>query len=288
MSKLILGTVQFGLNYGINNSIGQLDKDKVFDLLKVAYNHGIRSLDTAEIYGNAHEIIGDFHKKNKASSFKIITKLPHKISTNDIKIKVFQYIDKLNINSIDVLMFHSFDSFEDNYKSLECLESLKLRGVIKNIGVSVYNNTQLEALLNEDLITVIQLPFNLLDNVNIRGDLLQRLKRKGKSIHTRSAFLQGLFFKDINDETPIVQKLKDELQVLNQITDEFRCSIEELALGYCLGQQNIDNVIIGVDSVFQLNKNMKASSYIIESEAVERINSIRVQNLELLNPSLWG
>ena len=64
-SKLILGTVQFGLDYGINNNSGKLKKNEVLELLKISYNHGIRTLDTAELYGNAHEIIGDFHKKNK-------------------------------------------------------------------------------------------------------------------------------------------------------------------------------------------------------------------------------
>ena len=78
-NKLILGTVQFGLKYGINNTIGKLKKDEVLSLMKVAYNSGIRILDTAEAYGNAHQLIGDFHNKNDNLKFKIITKFPHKI-----------------------------------------------------------------------------------------------------------------------------------------------------------------------------------------------------------------
>ncbi len=287
-NKLILGTVQFGLKYGINNTIGKLKKDEVLSLMKVAYNSGIRILDTAEAYGNAHQLIGDFHNKNDNLKFKIITKFPHKIKLSLIGTKIIEYLDLLHVKTLDVIMFHSFESFQSNYKALNSLNELKSNGLINNVGVSVYTNAQLESLLNEDLITVVQLPFNLLDNSNVRGDLINRLKEKGKIIHTRSAFLQGLFFKKITDKNPIVQELKTELELLNQISVGLNCSMEELALSYCIKQKNIDNVIIGVDSISQLNANIKAASYEVNEEALKCINNIDVENLELLNPSLWN
>jgi aryl-alcohol dehydrogenase-like predicted oxidoreductase len=63
--------------------------------------------------------------------------------------------------------------------------------------------------------------------------------------------------------------------------------MEELALSYCLHQENIDNVIIGVDSILQLNANIKASSYNISQDDIKVINNIQVKDLDLLNPSLW-
>ena len=206
-SKLILGTAQFGLKYGINNTIGKPQKDEVLSLLKVAYNSGIRVLDTAEAYGNAHQLIGNYHKKQHNFKFKIITKFPHSIKHNLIKSKVIEYLDLVNVKTLDIIMFHSFDSFKSNYNALNTLNELKSDGLINNIGVSVYTNAQLESLINEDLITVVQLPFNLLDNFTVRGDLINKLKEKGKIIHTRSAFLQGLFFKKITDNLSIVQAL---------------------------------------------------------------------------------
>lgn len=287
-SKLILGTVQFGLKYGINNTIGKPKKEEVLSLLKVAYNSGIRLLDTAEAYGNAHQLIGNYHKKQDDFKFKIITKFPHQIKHNLIKSKVLEYIEIMNVNTLDVMMFHSFDSFQSNYNSLETLNELKSDGLIKNIGVSVYTNDQLKSLLNEDLITVAQLPFNLLDNFNVRGDLINQLKIKGKTIHTRSAFLQGLFFKNTSDDISIVQALKPHLKTLNKITKKQGCLMEELALSYCIKQNNIDNVIIGVDSISQLNANIKAAAYEVNEEAFKCIDNIYVKNLDLLNPSLWN
>ena len=287
-NKLILGTVQFGLKYGINNSNRKLKKEEVLSLLNIAYNSGIRVLDTAEAYGNAHELIGEYHKLQENLKFKIITKLPHHIQHNLIKSKVLEYINLMNLKTLDVIMFHSYESFQSNYTKLNILNELKSDGLINNIGVSVYTNAQIESLLNEDLIKVIQLPFNLLDNSYLRGDLINQLKIKGKIIHTRSAFLQGLFFKKTSDDLKIVKSLKYYLETLNQITKEQACSMEELALSYCIMQKNIDNVIIGVDSVSQLNANIKASTYKLNEEVQKCIDNIDVENLDLLNPSLWN
>ena len=110
MSKLVLGTVQFGLNYGINNSNGKPTKQNVFKILSYAYENGIRYLDTAELYGNAHDIIGEFHKKNPSKKFNIITKLPHHFN-EDIDSKINIYLSQLNVDYLHGILFHSFDSY---------------------------------------------------------------------------------------------------------------------------------------------------------------------------------
>ena len=287
MSKIILGTVQMGLDYGINNKLGKISLEESHQILLRAYVSGITTLDTAEAYGNVHKLIGNFHKNNPRHKFNIVTKVPHSIETNSIEIKVKEYLEDLEVDCLDVLMFHSFDSFNKNPKAIDILIDLKLKGYIHNIGVSVYTNSQMEYLLDKDSISVVQLPFNLFDNSTIRGTLIEQLKAKGKIIHSRSAFLQGLFFKKTNAENIIVKKLQSELEILNEITVLSNCSMEELALSYCLHQKNIDNVIIGVDSVDHLNANLKASSYNVEEDTIQKINSIKIKDVDLLNPSQW-
>lgn len=286
-SKLILGTAQFGLNYGINNNIGKVSAEDCNKILTKALKLGISTLDTAEVYGDAHQLIGNFHQKNN-SIFKIITKFPKKIKINLIEEKVIDYLNILNVKNLETLMFHSFESFYNNSNSIDSILNLKSKGYINNIGVSVYNNDELKLLLNEDLIDVIQLPFNLLDNFSVRGELLKKLKQKGKIIHTRSSFLQGLFFKKIDDQNLIVKKLKKSLLELSQITNDLKCSMEELALSYCVFQREIDNIIVGVESLSQLKSNVKASNFKIKKNVVEKINNINIKNLNLLNPSLWN
>jgi aryl-alcohol dehydrogenase-like predicted oxidoreductase len=287
MKKIILGTVQMGLKYGINNRFGKIPIEESHQILLKAYLSGINTLDTADAYGNAHQVIGQFHRTHPSYIFKIVTKVPHDIDAVSIEIKVKEYLEHLHVNCLEVLMFHSFESFIKNRKSIDILVDLKSKGFINKIGVSVYTNKQIEYLLTEDAVTVVQLPFNLLDNINARGIFINQLKAAGKIIQTRSAFLQGLFFKNPNDDLKIVQKLHSELEALNLITIESNCTMEELALSYCMQQNNIDNVIIGVDSVNQLESNLKAASYNIGEDSIEKINTIKIENVDLLNPSLW-
>lgn len=287
MSKLILGTVQLGLNYGVNNISGKVSFDESTKILTEAFKLGIRTLDTAELYGDAHKVIGDFHRRYNNMRFKIITKFPKDFNIQSLKNKVYSYLEVLATNNIHVLMFHSFESYKFNKDNLNLLERLKLNGIIDHIGVSLYKNEDIETILNDDAISIVQLPFNLLDNNSLRGELMNKLKQKGKIVHTRSAFLQGLFFKNLDDSNTIVQNLLLELNNLNNIRQKLNCSIEELALGYCMQQENIDNIIIGVDSSFQLSSNFKASKYTFDKSFMNLIDNINVNNINLLNPSLW-
>ena len=286
-NKIILGTVQMGLPYGISNSTGKISLNNSFEILAYAFDCGIGILDSAEAYGNAHEVIGAFHEKHPEKLFKVITKLPHQSDINIDK-KVDEYLIGLRVDQLHALLFHSFSSYKENINNFDVLRKLKSDKKIKNIGVSVYTNEEVEeVILNED-IDIIQLPFNLFDNINLRGDILEKAKSKGKTIHTRSALLQGLFFKGANDQNKTVQKLKNELVLLSDITKKYNITISQLALSYCLQQSTIDNVLIGVDSINQLKDNIQSVNYRIKPETINEINIINVKNLDLLNPSLWN
>lgn len=287
MNKIILGTVQMGLDYGINNNSGKVSFIESCEILKKASEFGIDTLDTAEAYGNAHQVIGNFHLLNPKIKFKVITKVPHDVTSEEIFKKVKIYINDLNVDCLEVLMFHSFDSYQNNKAVIPVLNDLKYQGIVKHIGVSVYTNDQIEALLSDENVTVVQMPFNLLDNESIRGSLMKKMKAKRKVIHTRSAFLQGLFFKEHYENNIISQQLSSELIAIKNISKEENISISNLALSYCLNQENIDHVLIGVDSVNHLIDNLRAVDYKINNEVLLKINALKVDNLDLLNPSLW-
>jgi aryl-alcohol dehydrogenase-like predicted oxidoreductase len=286
-SKLILGTVQMGLAYGINNTIGKVSLTESHAILEYAFDHGIQILDSAEAYGNAHDVIASFHKKYPKKVFEVITKLPHQFDA-DINDKVNTYLKDLKVNQLYALLFHSFLSYKENSNNFKVLTDLKASGKIKYIGVSVYTNEEIEAVIFNDDVDIIQLPFNLFDNSNLRGEILEKAKAKGKTIHTRSALLQGLFFKAIDSNNQTVQNLKHEMSLLSTITKKTNVSLAQLALNYCLQQTNIDNVLIGVDSKQQLKDNLKALNVRINGSIIDEINTIKVSNINLLNPSLWN
>lgn len=285
-SKLILGTVQMGLPYGINNSVGKISMEDSLTILDHAFDNGIEILDSAAAYGNAHQVIGTFHKKNTNKKFKVITKLPNKIGA-DIKAIVDTYLQEIHVSKLHGLLFHSYKSYKANIGTLHTLKDLKRNHKIDLLGVSVYTNDEIEEVILDETIDIIQLPFNLFDNINQRGAILEKARLKGKIIHTRSALLQGLFFKDTSSELEIVQNLSKELTLLREMALSNNFSISQMALGYCLQQKSIDNVLIGVDSIGQLKNNLESVNLELREELLTQINTIRIKNQNLLNPSLW-
>ena len=286
-NKLILGTVQIGLPYGINNTIGQIPVDRSLLLLKNAFEAGISYLDTAEAYGNAHEIIGNYHLEYPKKKFEILTKLPHEFS-GGVKEKFLKYVDELHVNSILGFSFHSFDTYQKAFALVsEELELLKKLGYIQKIGVSVYTNEEALVVLQNPAIDIIQLPFNLLDNINLRYNILQEAKNKGVEIHVRSCFLQGLFFMDLHSTHAVAKRLHVELSKIHEIAKKYTVSVNDLALNYVYQNPLIDKILIGVDSSEQLVENLKSLDSDIPVEAFHEVNKITVEHIDLINPTLW-
>jgi aryl-alcohol dehydrogenase-like predicted oxidoreductase len=287
-SKLILGTVQFGLNYGINNIVGKPSKKNIKSILDSAYNNGIQLLDTAEAYGDSQNKIGEYHN-NSTNKFNVITKFSSNAEGFSLNIieRVHNNLKILDVDKLYCYMFHSFDDFENHFENYRKeLRLLKKNGIIDNIGVSVYTNNELESVLKFDEISLVQLPFNLLDNDNKRGDILKKAKVKGIEIHTRSVFLQGLFFKKISELGDKIKPLEPYLRLLNDLCDK-DYKINDLALNYVCNRKNIDRVLIGVDNVFQLKANIVSEKRNIQKEIFKKIEAIDVKEIELLNPSNW-
>lgn len=289
VNKIILGTVQFGTNYGINNTKGRPSKEDVFQILDKAFSLGIGILDTAEAYGDSHKIISEYHL-NSVNRFEIITKYSN--YENEAKPQLVERVDKLlkqfKTPRLYGYMFHSFDDFRINYDFFaEQITKLKSTGKVNKIGVSVYSNMQLEELLTYDCIDLVQLPFNLLDNHSQRFSILDKTKKRGLEIHTRSSFLQGLFFKDIDTLSGTILELKDELKKIRDFCKSNLISIHQLAINYPLSKNYIDKVLIGIDSITQLESNIQAINRNYDSSLFTKIDRFEVKNSELLNPSKW-
>lgn len=287
MSKIILGTAQFGLNYGINNTIGKPDYKQVESILDYAYNNKINFLDTAEAYGNSHEIIGFYHA-NSDNKFEVTTKfsadrrdLPEKISD-----RIKYHLKTMNIDSIYCYMFHSYDDFKNYFDlfKLELLE-LKCKGFIKKIGVSLHSNHDINDVLKYNDIQLIQLPFNLLDNMSKRKKVFIKANKNGVEIHTRSVFLQGLFFKDIDNIHNELSELKKYLLELKKLV--CKDEMNNLALNYAYSNKYIDAILLGVDDVNQLKNNINCINNKKFSDFSSNIDCIEVEEENLLNPANW-
>ena len=285
ITKIILGTVQFGLNYGINNTTGKPSEETVSDILNQAYLSGIRKLDTAEAYGNAQTVIGNFHRKNR-TSFDVNTKFKSGAQSK-LKSGLLSTLEELHIDRVNTWFYHSFQDYIESPDWLTEIAKIKEDGLIEKIGVSVYSNFELDSVIGDDVVDVIQLPFNLLDNRSQRGDLLEKAKAANKTIQIRSAFLQGLFFMDISSLPINLQSLKPYLERLLKLSREYDITMESLCLQYVNAQPHIDEIIIGVDSKMHLLKNLEVLKSELDPEVCHIIDSIQVSEPELLYPFNW-
>ena len=144
MNKLTLGTVQFGIDYGINNSSGKVSKDEVFKILKYAEDNGIDLLDTSYAYGESETVLGEYIKKSPPF-FKVISKLPRNDRKNKINI-FFESIKKLHINKFYGYLLHHFDFFLRNPEIWEFFKILKKEEKAEKTGFVLYYPHELEYL----------------------------------------------------------------------------------------------------------------------------------------------
>jgi len=288
--KLILGTVQLGLDYGINNDSGKPTLEKAFNILTTAYDNGIHILDTAEAYGNSIEVIGKYHLQNPIKRFQIISKLDPRLDilpSNFIS-HIKKNCEVLNVDKIHGYMFHSYNSYQKNKQNFDLLIKAKQKNLISNIGISLYSNYEIEQVLcGKVKFDFIQIPFNLLDNSSKRENLLKKAKKEKIVVHTRSVYLQGLFFLDYNNLPQKLNPLRKHLIQIQNISNEKNISISDLALNYVMQKDYIDNVLVGVETPDQLMNNIES----INSQKVIphfEIDKISVLEEELLNPSNWN
>lgn len=283
--NIILGTVQFGLDYGINNPYGKPDKETVFKILDHAYELGIHTIDTSEVYGNALDLIGSF-QKNTGKYFSINTKLVN-TANKDIKTALLNNLNKSGVDNFETCFYHNYPEYASGKHLLGQLEKLKSEKFLHKIGVTVYTNPEFEIVINDPSIDVIQLPFNLLDNISQRGELLARAQEANKRIQVRSVFLQGLFLKNPEDLPEKLIPLRKYLFQARKVAETYQLSMECLCLQYANAQTCIDEIVIGVDNLEQLISNLSCINENFPNNARMAIDEISVAETELLYPYNW-
>jgi aryl-alcohol dehydrogenase-like predicted oxidoreductase len=293
LSKIVLGTAQFGIDYGISNRIGKTHNLEVEKILQYASKQGINILDTASSYGNAENLISDYIANKDKNSWNVITKIPHfkgniidskqvdKLSEN---VEFFQ--KKIGKESIYGLLIHNYDDLflpgADNL--MNTLERLKKEGVVKKIGVSVYTGEQIDHILNNYSIDIIQLPFNILDQRLMKGGYLTKLKELGIEVHARSVFLQGLLLMPLNNIHSWFDPILGALEDFHLAAKKMNLTALQLALAFVQSSDDIDRLVVGVNTLEQLREIVNAKSVRINTT---EFYNLSVDNAIFLNPSNW-
>jgi aryl-alcohol dehydrogenase-like predicted oxidoreductase len=283
-SKIALGTVQLGLSYGINNQTGKPTVEDAEQILRVANEHHIHILDSAEAYGDSLSIIGRYIKENSGVSFDVISKFTDDGRT--LKQKVDSTLELLGQERLYAYMYHRFSDYVGG-KFRDQLARLNEAGKIDRIGLSLYSLGELETVLRDETITIIQVPLNPFDSSLEKRRLLTEAKRRGKEIHVRSAFLQGLFFKDPEGLTGNLKDFIPSLRAFRSVREKYSLNPRQACFNYVLHQPFVDYAVIGVETVEQLTQNLEAVQPVFPEHVMRSLESSFQADSALLNPSNW-
>lgn len=292
MPKLIIGTANFGLRYGIAND-RKLSRQEAFAVLDYANAQGIQWIDTASAYGDAENVIGAYFEKC-GKAFKVISKLPGKEYSNarEVEDEVSGSLKNMKVPFIDVFLIHSYDTYK-RYGNIivPVLRSLRRNKIIGNYGVSVYHPEEVVDIAQESRDKLVfEFPLNLFDQRFLKDGFMQKLKSSGSLLFARSVFLQGLFFLEGNALNGRFGKAREKIGRMREIASAHQMRPECLALLFAAQKTWVDGVVVGVDTAEQLRRNSEclASGNLSRYSALERLLSdLAIDDEDIILPYRW-
>lgn len=287
MTKLALGTVQFGMDYGINSGI-KVEQNEVLKIVNLARKSGIKLIDTAQLYGSSEKVLGnvntvDFDIVTKSRAFEqdIINENEANLVINDLDHSL-KLLKQKSLYAF--LVHHGEDLLKPGGEMIfNKLQILKEQGLVKKIGFSAYIDNQLIKIIERFDIDIIQLPMNILDNRLINNGLLNKLYSRGIEIHTRSVFLQGLLLMDMDKRPKYFDRWSNLWKFWYEWLTDNKLSPLEASIRYMISKPEISRVLVGVDNKEQLKNIINASDGNIPTIPEE----LTTDDPDLLNPGNW-
>ena len=285
--RIALGTVQFGMRYGIANQYGQVTNTEARKILEFAHAQGVETLDTATAYGESEKVLGALG----VAKWELISKLPTKVPdhldiTQWVHNSVKDSLQRLGVTSLYGLLLHDSQQLlgnngEELYRSLVALKDQQL---VNKVGISIYSPDELDLVLDKYDVDIVQAPFNVFDQRLVRTGWLTRLHNLGIEVHTRSAFLQGLLLMDMGNRPEKFNKWSPRWQSWSEWLVAQGLSPLNACLGFVLSHSEIKRVVVGVDSLTHLQEIM-AGALETSVNIPKRFIS---DDLDLINPSRWN
>lgn len=289
-----LGTVQFGLPYGISNTLGQTPISEVRKILGSGWASGVRYLDTAQAYGSSESILGECIEPEW--SYRIITKLPplpqDLLGCQQIaswtRAQVLTSLRTLRRKSLYAVLIHNpIDALGDGAKGIfSALAECKAEGLISRYGSSIYDRSQIERILGAHSVDVLQIPINVFDQRLLQGAFLEGLRSRGIELHARSVFLQGLLLMSPEQLPEYFSPIKPLVENLRSMGKQKNISPMGMALRF-VQTLPLDVILVGVNSSQQLGELLTVYNEVKHSPCSIDFSGFSVENERYVNPSLW-
>ncbi len=289
--KLGLGTVQFGLDYGVSNRGAKTPLSEVVRILRLAASSGIRVLDTAAGYGESETVLGC--SLPEQHDFAIVTKTPtlradaiddHHIER--VRESFQRSLTLLKQDSLYCLLVHRAEDLlsTQGERLMQTLLEFKHQGLIQKVGVSVYNAAQIDAVLARHPLDLVQLPVNVFDQRLIGSGHLAKLKRAGIEIHVRSVFLQGLLLMPQDAVPAYFAPIRGHLAKYREFQKSAGLTTLQASLGFVMSVPEMDHVIVGVNTAEQLQEILAVGTVPVDAQFMAQF---ALTDPAMLEPWLW-
>lgn len=285
--KIALGSVQWGMKYGVANASGKPDAGELTRMLMAARTAGVSLIDTAFQYGDAENVIGELSAQ--AAAFEIVTKtarLGPETGVSGVAAAFRTSLERLRRGAVYGLLVHNPDILlsPDADAFWNVLEQAKSEGLVRKIGVSVYDPEQLKIITQGRQIDLVQLPCNIYDQRFIRTGAITALKSAGVEVHLRSAFLQGLLLMDTVQLPAHFDPIRAHHAAFRTWCADHGLTPVEAALRFALVQSGADKVLVGAETEAQLREILAVA----DRESCPHIpDEFEISAVEFINPSHW-
>lgn len=294
--ELCLGTVQFGMDYGI---IGQKKPSLEYAIqcLDYATQNGIHALDTATAYGTAEYVTGAFLARRTIPRDKLFVStkfLPNILDDispdqyeNVIRENLHRSLQTLHLDYVDAYMLHSA-RYAFRSEILAALQVMQREGLARKVGVSVYEPEEAFACYESPYADFIQLPYSIFDHRMKEAGVLSSDKACSCEVHARSAFLQGLILLEENQVPPFLKKARPIVQRISQICSETGVNRIALAMAYIKRESAISHLVFGVDNLEQLKEDIFLFQKELPAELLRQMDEeFKGIDADIVMPSLW-
>lgn len=290
ISRLGLGTVQFGMAYGMAKPLQPVPLSTIRNILRIAHEQGIRVIDTAPAYGGSEDMIG--RTLPEEHRFHIVTKTlavrSNTITKDDarrLRQTFLHSISTLRQTVLHGLLVHHTDDLMIKNGSYLMDEMLRLKqdGLVRKIGVSVYTARQIDQILSQYKIDIIQIPLSVFDQRLIQSGHIKRLKELAIEIHARSVFLQGALLLSQDRLPPYFAAARKLIRQYHQAIQTANVSLPAAALNFIAQIPDIDCILIGVNSAQELQENIAA----FRCNVTLSYDQFAINDETIVNPSLW-
>ena len=292
-ARLVLGTAQLGMDYGIANRSGRPDEARALDLVRAAWRGGVRAFDTARDYGDAETVLGRcLTAMGVSAQARVVTKPDPGLDISlpgALEQSVRQSLDRLGVPRLHGLLLHR-ETLLDHWDAGlgESMRGLVRAGLVERIGVSVYAPAAALRALKADGLDLLQLPSGLLDRRFETAGVFEAAARRGVEVQVRSVFLQGLVFLDPDTLPPGMEHAREAVAGVARLAEETGLPRMALALAYVREALDPALVVFGAETPEQVRRNLEAWSVDAPAGLVERVRAAFPDVAEtILNPVLW-